>query len=129
MLLEIGFPSKHPTYPAGFYRSAGCFFTFYLVCVGSMLQMSAIYRLMAAASPNMDIASAAGEAQLTHSCKGYFHQALFAACCQAPVLVHSLCAYDRVESLASSYPPRLTRLVLLTVRGIKHHMTCASRHC
>ena len=102
------FPSKWLTCPAGFYRSAGCFFTFYLVCVGSMLQMSAIYRLMAAASPNMDIASAAGEAQLTHNSKEYFHQALFAACCQARVLVHSLCANGGMGGLASSYSLRLS---------------------
>ena len=107
-LLEIGLPGRCPTCPAGFYKSAGCFFTFYLVCVGSMLQMSAIYRLMAAASPNMDIASAAGEAQLTHSSKRYFHQALFAACCQARVLVHSLCANDSMEGFASSCSLRLS---------------------
>ena len=82
-LLKIGLPSTYSTCPAGFYRSAGCFFTFYLICVGSMLQMSAIYRLMAAASPNMDIASAAGEVQLIHSSQFCFHQTLYAACCQA----------------------------------------------
>ena len=64
-LLQTDFPSKYSMCPAGFYRSAGCFFTFYLICVGSMLQMSAIYRQMAAASPNMDIASATGEMQVT----------------------------------------------------------------
>lgn len=47
--------------PAGFFRGAGYFFTFYLICISSMIQMSAVYRLLAAASPNMDIASATGE--------------------------------------------------------------------
>ena len=46
---------------AGFFRGAGYFFTFYLICISSMIQMSAVYRLLAAASPNMDIASATGE--------------------------------------------------------------------
>ena len=46
--------------PAGFFRGAGYFFTFYLICISSMIQMSAVYRLLAAASPNMDIASATG---------------------------------------------------------------------
>ena len=45
---------------AGFFRGAGHFFTFYLICISSMIQMSAVYRLLAAASPNMDIASATG---------------------------------------------------------------------
>ena len=47
--------------PAGFFRGAGYFFTFYLICISSMIQMSAVYRLLAAASPNMDIASATGK--------------------------------------------------------------------
>ena len=48
---------------AGFYPSAGYFFTFYLICIASMILMSAVYRLLAAASPNMDIASATGASQ------------------------------------------------------------------
>ena len=47
----------------GFYPSAGYFFTFYLICIASMILMSAVYRLLAAASPNMDIASATGASQ------------------------------------------------------------------
>ena len=47
--------------PAGFFKGAGYFFTFYVICISSMIQMSAVYRLLAAASPNMDIASATGE--------------------------------------------------------------------
>ena len=48
---------------AGFFPSAGYFFTFYLICIASMILMSAVYRLLAAASPNMDIASATGATQ------------------------------------------------------------------
>ena len=99
-LLQIGFPSKYPTCPAGFYRSAGCFFTFYLVCVGSMLQMSAVYRLMAAASPNMDIASAAGEVQLTHSSKFALVKVNLQPTCRYTLS----CANDSTEGLAASRP-------------------------
>ena len=53
---------------AGFFPSAGYFFTFYLICIASMILMSAVYRLLAAASPNMDIASATGAIQ-SESCK------------------------------------------------------------
>ena len=48
---------------AGFFARAGYFFTFYLICIASMILMSAVYRLLAAASPNMDIASATGATQ------------------------------------------------------------------
>ena len=78
---RLASPVTYSICPAGFYRSAGHYFTFYLICICSMLQMSAVYRLMAAASPNMDIASAAGEMQLSHSCSLSFHQTLFAAYC------------------------------------------------
>jgi hypothetical protein len=68
-------------YPAGFYRSAGHYFTFYLICICSMLQMSAVYRLMAAASPNMDIASAAGEGTLATAAACAFSQTLSVESC------------------------------------------------
>lgn len=45
----------------GFYHGLGYYLTFYLICISSMIQMAAMYRLLAAASPNMDIASAIGE--------------------------------------------------------------------
>ncbi|BDA47962.1 ABC transporter G family member 36 [Coccomyxa sp. Obi] len=44
----------------GFHAAPGTFFIFYLICIATMLQMSAVYRLLASASPNTDIGTAAG---------------------------------------------------------------------
>ncbi|CAL8463057.1 g2591 [Coccomyxa elongata] len=44
----------------GFHAAIGTFFIFYLICIATMLQMSAVYRLLASASPNTDIGTAAG---------------------------------------------------------------------
>ncbi|KAK9907686.1 hypothetical protein WJX75_008105 [Coccomyxa subellipsoidea] len=44
----------------GFHAAPSTFFTFYLICIATMLQMSAVYRLLASACPNTDIGTAAG---------------------------------------------------------------------
>lgn len=45
---------------AGFHAAPSTFFTFYLISIATMLQMSAVYRLLASACPNTDIGTAAG---------------------------------------------------------------------
>lgn len=49
---------------AGFHAAIGTFFIFYLICIATMLQMSAVYRLLASASPNTDIGTAAGKSEV-----------------------------------------------------------------
>lgn len=48
---------------AGFHAAIGTFFIFYLISIATMLQMSAVYRLLASASPNTDIGTAAGNSK------------------------------------------------------------------
>ena len=48
------------TIKPGFYRSALRFFMFVLTLVTSMLSMASIFRLLAAASPSMDVAHSVG---------------------------------------------------------------------
>ena len=45
---------------AGFHRGVREFFLYYLICFSAMLVNSALYRLLASALPNLDVATAGG---------------------------------------------------------------------
>ena len=92
--------SQYCDFLAGFFPSAGYFFTFYLICIASMILMSAVYRLLAAASPNMDIASATGAAQS----KPRLLLPLTNGLCLLSAAIPQLSCSTRASAWASSYP-------------------------
>ncbi len=58
--LPLMHPPRLPLLQIGFYVNAGYFFTFFLICTGTSVCVSSLFRFLGCVAPDMVIASAWG---------------------------------------------------------------------